>query len=311
MLFKEKIQSIQNLPLTACGIDVLQVNVGYRCNMACKHCHIEAGPAREETMEKDTVDLVLGALKENQIKAVDITGGAPELNPHFRYLVKEAKENGCHVVVRTNLTIFFEDGMEDLDVFFADNSVEIIASLPYYTENNVDRVRGKGTFRKSITALGKLNNIGYGKGLPGRSLNLVYNPSGSFLSPHQGTLEEDYKRELHRKFGIVFDRLYAFTNMPIGRFRSHLEEKKGLEGYEEKLRAAFNSATLGGLMCRHLVNVGWDGRLYDCDFNQMLGFRLECECPSHIVDFEYSRLGHRKIAVGDHCYACTAGQGST
>jgi radical SAM/Cys-rich protein len=311
MRFEDKILSVQSEPLTACGIEVLQVNLGFRCNMVCKHCHIGAGPERQEEMGRETVEAVLGILRENETGMLDITGGAPELNPHFRYLVQEAKKAGSHVIVRTNLTIFFEDGTRDLDVFYGNNAVEIIASLPYYTENDVDRIRGKGTFQKSIKAIEKLNTRGYGNGTSGKRLNLVYNPGGTFLSPPQETLEKDYKRELHRRFGVVFDRLFALTNMPIGRFKSHLIRSNGLEKYMDKLATAFNPATLSGLMCRHLVNVGWDGMLYDCDFNQILGLTIDSDCPQHIRYYDRSKIARRKITVDEHCYGCTAGQGST
>lgn len=219
MGFKEIILSINRQPLTASGISILQVNVGYSCNMACKHCHVEAGPDRSPGMNKEIVNAVLSAMIENNINILDITGGAPELNPHFRYLVEEARNIGSHVMVRTNLTILFEKSMEDLPEFYADNSVEVIASLPYYIESDVDRVRGKGTFKKCIKALQRLNGLGYGSTSEDKKLNLVYNPAGAFLSPAQEALEDDYKRELNRRYRISFDKLYTFANMPIGRFR--------------------------------------------------------------------------------------------
>jgi radical SAM/Cys-rich protein len=291
-------------------VGILQVNLGYRCNMACKHCHVEASSGRDEMMSGDTVDAVIEVLKNNRIRAVDITGGAPELSPHFRYLVEGARQAGCHVMVRTNLTILLEKDMGHLPGFFRSHSVEIIASLPYYTDD-VDKVRGTGAFQKCIKALRNLNSLGYGSGVPDKRLNLVYNPGGPFLSPSQTALEEDYKKELKSRFGISFDRLYTFTNMPIGRFREFLFRTNGFDRYMDKLVQAFNPATLDGLMCRHLVSVGWDGRLYDCDFNQMLGLTLHAACPQHIKEFDYSRLAGRRITVGNHCYACTAGQGST
>lgn len=311
MRFEDKILSVQPEPMTACGIEVLQVNLGYKCNMLCRHCHIGAGPDRKEEMGGETVEAVLEILREGKTGILDITGGAPELNPHFTYLVEEGKKIGSHIIVRTNLTVFFEEGIEDLDVFYGKNSVEVIASLPYYTENEVDRIRGKGTFQKSITAIEKLNRVGYGNGTSGRKLNLVYNPGGNFFAPPQGRLEEDYKRELRKRFGVVFDRLFAFTNMPIGRFKSHLMRTSNLEKYMDKLAAAFNPETLSGLMCRHLINVGWDGRLYDCDFNQILGLAIDSDGPQHIRHYDYAKIARRKITVGDHCYGCTAGQGST
>lgn len=310
MDFKDRISAAQSGPLTAAGIEVLQVNVGYTCNMACGHCHIGAGAERSESMKADTIKAVLGVLTCG-IGTLDITGGAPELNPHFRDLVTGARNMGIRVFVRTNLTIFHEDGMRDLPEFYRDNQVEIIASLPCYTEQNVDGVRGRGAFRKSIDALGMLNRLGYGDGVSGLKLHLVYNPGGAFLSPPQKALEEDYKRELKRTFGITFDRLYTFTNMPVGRFRDYLVRTNGLASYMKKLEEAFNPSTLDSLMCRHLISVGWDGRLYDCDFNQVQGLTVRGGWPQQIKDFDLSKLSAREISAGDHCYACTAGQGST
>jgi len=311
MEFGNKIVYIQGRPLTADGIDILQVNLGYRCNMSCMHCHIGAGSNRAEAMERHNIERVLGLLKEGNIGVLDITGGAPELNPHLRYLVREARKKGSRVAVRTNLTVFFENGMEDLPEFYADNSVEVIASLPYYTEARVERVRGKGSFQKSIKALQRLNNLGYGYGSSEKRLNLVHNPVETVLAPAQERVEEQYRRELGSTFGIFFDRLYTFTNMPIGRFKEHLVRTNSLDAYREKLASAFNPQTLPGLMCRHLVNVRWDGMFFDCDFNQILGRSLDGGCPQHIRDFDISRLAGRTINVGEHCYGCTAAQGST
>ena len=311
MKFKDRVLCTQQQPLRAKGIDILQVNIGYKCNMTCKHCHVAAGPHRDQEMSREAVETVLDVLNENNIKCLDITGGAPELNPHFRYLVESASRSGKHVIVRTNLTIFFEEGMEDLAEFYSTNSVELIASLPYYSESEVDRVRGKGAFEKSIRALKKLNSIGYSNGLSDMELSLVYNPAGTFLAPSQVTLEDDYKRELGKRFGITFNRLYTFANMPIGRFREYLILSKNLKKYMVKLKDAFNPTTLEGLMCKRLISVGWDGVLYDCDFNQILGLTLDKDCRQSVKDFDYLRLSNRLITVDEHCYACTAGQGST
>jgi len=308
--FKKKITETVGAPLTALGLRALQVNVGYRCNMACKHCHIGAGPGRSEVMEKDTIDQILAVLKKHDIRTIDITGGAPELNPHFTYFVTEAKKAGCHVIVRSNLTVFFEKGFEHLPEFYHEHDIEITASLPYYLDSSVDRVRGERTFRKSIKAIQLLNGLGYGDGRD-RKLNLVYNPSGAFLAPEQKTLEEDYRRELAARHGLSFDRLFVFSNMPIGRFKNHLEKTGSLEKYLKTLEDSFNPSTLDGLMCRHLISVGWDGALYDCDFNQALVRGVHNLCPQHIRDFAYERLVDREIRIGDHCYGCTAGQGST
>ncbi|MEJ2255253.1 MAG: arsenosugar biosynthesis radical SAM protein ArsS [Nitrospirota bacterium] len=301
---------IREKTLRAAGLDILQVNLGYRCNMACKHCHVEASPQRAELMGPGTAAEVLGVLDACGIPTVDLTGGAPELNPSFRDLVEAARRRGRHVIVRSNLSIFYEGGMEDLPELYARLGVEVVASLPYYLEEGVDRVRGSGVFQKSIDALRRLNALGYGQG-GGLVLNLVYNPQGAFLPPAQCRLEEDYRRALREGFGIVFDRLYTFTNMPIGRFRQFLERTGQLTAYMEKLAQAFNPATLEGLMCRRLVSVGPDGALYDCDFNQVLGLGLPEGLPRHVREFDPAGLSSRPIAVGEHCLACTAGQGST
>jgi radical SAM/Cys-rich protein len=311
MKFEEKIQDIHSTSLKADGIKILQVNLGYRCNMACKHCHVDAGISRKELMSKETIEEVLKILSENDLQTLDITGGAPELNPDFCSLIRGARKIGLRVIVRCNLTIFFENGYQDLPDFYSENSVEVIASLPYYNEINVDRMRGNGTFSKSIKALQTLNSLGYGDDTKELKLDLIYNPLGAFLPPSQGTLEEDYKKQLFQHFQISFNRLYTFTNMPVGRFKEFLIRTNNLEKYTENLIHSFNPETLDGLMCRHLLNVGWDGTLYDCDFNQVLGLSVHEDCPQHIKDFTFSSLSQRTIVTGDHCFGCTAGQGST
>jgi radical SAM/Cys-rich protein len=311
MKFREKTHEVLGKPLGARGIEVLQVNLGYKCNMSCKHCHVAAGPARNEQMDSRTIEEVVSVLRKSGIAILDITGGAPELNPHFRFLVIEAKKMNVHVIVRTNLTIFFEDGMADLPEFFCDNSLEIIASLPYYLEGDVDRVRGEKTFQKSIRAMGKLNSLGYGIGLAEKKLNLVYNPAGAFLPPPQCSLEMEYRRQLVAQFGVSFDKLYTLANMPVGRFRDFLARANSLEKYIEKLSSSFNPGTLDGLMCRRLISVGWDGMLYDCDFNQSVGLNIDRNCSDTIEDFDYDNLANREIMTADHCYGCTAGRGST
>lgn len=309
--FGDRIAEAQSVPLTSAGIDILQVNLGYRCNMACRHCHVEAGPDREEMMDETTVRSVLDVLRQSGIGTLDITGGAPEMNPQFVRLVGEAKQAGAHVVVRTNLTILLEDDRKHLPEFLSDQSVEIIASLPHYTEDEVDRMRGRGTFAKSVRVLRTLNRLGYGAGREDRTLNLVYNPAGAFLSPSQQALENDYRRELGRRFGISFDGLYIFNNTPVGRFRDFLLRSGSMKEYVGGLVSSFNPETIPGLMCRRLISVGWDGRLYDCDFNQVLGLPVDADCPRSIREFDVSRVARRTITVGDHCYACTAGRGST
>jgi radical SAM/Cys-rich protein len=262
-------------------------------------------------MDRACVDAVLEALDAGGIETLDITGGAPELSPHFRGLVAEARGLGRRVIARSNLTVFFEDGMEDIPEFYASLGVEVVASLPYYIEGGVDRVRGGGAFKKSVEALRRLNSLGYASGSSDRALNLVFNPQGAFLPPEQAALEEEYRRELGKRFGVSFDRLFALANMPIGRFREFLLRTGQLEGYMGRLSCAFNPGTLEGLMCRRLISVGWDGRLFDCDFNMVLGMGLSEGLPSRIRDFDRQALSHREIAVDEHCFGCTAGQGST
>jgi radical SAM/Cys-rich protein len=308
MRFEEKVIDALSGPLRAGGIDVLQANLGYRCNMSCKHCHIDAGPGRAKSMGKETAGAILSVLENTDIRVLDLTGGAPELNPNFRYLVAGAHNMGRQVIVRTNLSIFFETGMENLPEFFVDNNVEVIASLPYYIEETVDSVRGKGAFEKSIRALRKLNELGYGSS---RILNLVYNPPGAYLPAAQAELEEEYKRELKKRFGVAFSGLYAFTNMPLGRFREFLVRSGQLEKYMERLVASFNPATFESVMCQKILSVSWDGTLYDCDFNQAVGLQVNSGSPRHIGEFEYEMLSNRQIEVGEHCFGCTAGRGST
>lgn len=309
--FEDKLREHHAFPLKAAGIDILQVNLGYRCNMACRHCHVNAGPGREEMMSREDIERVVALLRGSPVKVLDITGGAPELNPHFRYLVSEARRNNIHVIVRSNLTIFFEKGMEQLPEFYQEQGVEVIASLPYYRKEGVDRVRGSGAFGKSITALRLLNKLGFSIDSTGLRLNLVFNPQGAFLPPAQEMLETEYKRELKEHFGITFDHLYAFTNMPIGRFRDFLVRTGNISKYMEKLACSFNTKALDGVMCRHLISIGWDGRLYDCDFNQMIGLTVLESYPRRLDEFDFDLLSRREIALGDHCYGCTAGQGST
>lgn len=311
MHFQDKIESIRSAPLKAKELTVLQVNVGYRCNMTCKHCHVQAGPHRDEMMSRSNIELVLGVLAGNPITTLDITGGAPELNPHFRHLIAEAARYGKHITVRSNLTIFFEKGFDDIPTFYREYGVEVIASFPYYFEENVDRVRGAGSFRKSIEAIRKLNELGYGNSSGQAVLNLVYNPQGAFLPASQDDLEQEYRRHLSGSFGISFNKLYAFMNMPVGRFRDFLLRSGGFERYIHMLKCSFNAENLEGIMCRRLINVGWDGSLFDCDFNQMIGLAVSPPSPASLEGFDHSALSSRTIAVGDHCYGCVAGRGAT
>jgi radical SAM/Cys-rich protein len=294
-------------------LDTLQVNLGYKCNQTCVHCHVNAGPTRTEMMDRETISEVISFLKVSGVRTLDITGGAPELNPHFRTLVLAARNLGVHVMDRCNLTVLFESGQDGLAEFLAANGVEVVASLPCYLEENVDRQRGKGAFEKSVQALRKLNGLGYGKEGAGLALNLVYNPQGPSLPPSQAKLEGDYHRHLRERFGIAFNRLYVLTNMPIQRFGSMLISKGRFEEYMALLKSAYQPANLGSVMCRTLVSVDWRGYVYDCDFNQMLGLplRLNGRPRVHVRQLTGDDLDGNPIVVKDHCYGCTAGQGSS
>jgi len=297
------------------AIDTVQINVGKLCNQACLHCHVEAGPKRTEIMDRHTAELTLDFIRAAAPQTVDITGGAPELNPSFRWLVEQNRSEGRHVIDRCNLTILFESGQEDLPQFLADQRVEIVASLPCYSEGNVTKQRGQGVYDKSIEALRRLNRIGYGTDDSGLVLNLVYNPVGAYLPPPQATLEIDYKRELGDNFGITFNHLYTITNMPIARFAHALRRDNKAEVYMELLASAFNPATLDGLMCRRQVSISWDGYLYDCDFNQMLDMKVGGGKPFRLGEKPSAELvrllEQRAILVDSHCYGCTAGAGSS
>ena len=294
-------------------VDVLQVNLGRYCNLACIHCHVESGPTRKEMMSRENVEAVLRFLARTEIPTLDITGGAPELHPDFGHLVSRARWHGRHVIDRCNLAVIFEPDMEYLPEFFKQHAVELVCSLPCYSQENVDRQRGKGTFDASIRALQQLNAIGYGEPESGLVLNLVYNPVGPHLPPPQASLEEDYRSILSEQFGIVFNHLFCLTNMPITRYEIHLKLRGEYDRYRTLLESSFNPITLDSVMCRSLLSVGWNGSIYDCDFNQMLdlpltdatGERLE------IGSLTLDQVAARKITVGDHCYACTAGSGSS
>jgi radical SAM/Cys-rich protein len=294
-------------------LDTLQVNLGYKCNQTCLHCHVNAGPTRTETMTRETVSDVIAFLKASGARTLDLTGGAPELNPHFRGLVLAARNLGVKVMDRCNLTVLEQPGQEDLPQFLAANGVEIVASLPCYLERNVDAQRGKGVFEASIRSLRRLNALGYGREGTGLVLNLVYNPQGPALPPVQDKLEADYHRHLEERFGVVFNRLYVLTNMPIQRFGSTLVSKGQFEHYMALLKSAYQPQNLEAVMCRSLVSVDWRGYLYDCDFNQMLGLplRLGGKPRVHLRQLAGADLEGNPIVVKDHCYGCTAGQGSS
>ena len=289
----------------------LQVNVGKRCNQACHHCHVDASPTRTEVMPDDVVDACFDALaRAPELATLDITGGAPELHPRFRELVARGRALGRKVMVRHNLTVQFEPGFADLPRFFADHGVEVVCSLPHYTEEATDRQRGRGVFARSVEGLRALNAVGYGRE-PGLVLDLVSNPVGAFLPPAQGDLERDTRDWLLAHHGIVFNSLFTITNMPISRFAAWLRRAGNYDAYMARLEAAFNPSTLPGLMCRSLVSVGYDGRLHDCDFNQMLEMGLEEGQPATIFDFDLARLSGRPVRTGEHCFGCTAGAGSS
>ncbi len=308
--FHRAVVEATGAPLRPASIGTIQVNVGLACNLACLHCHVESGPKRTEAMSRETMAQVLGAVRAAGASLVDITGGAPEMHPDFRWFVDAALGLGVRVMVRTNLTILLEPGYADLPVWFAARRVHLVASLPCYTQANVDAQRGRGTFDGSIAALRLLNAAGYGVGqdLP---LDLIYNPGGTGLPGPQASLEDDYRRRLAEDWGLAFTRLLTITNMPIGRFARDLERDGTLGPYVETLAHAFNAATIDGLMCRHQLHVAWDGRLHDCDFNYALGMGTDPSGGTHIGDFEPSRFLSRRIATADHCFGCTAGAGSS
>jgi radical SAM/Cys-rich protein len=309
--FADAVASAGEAPLRADAVSVLQINVGKRCNQACRHCHVDAGPDRSEVMPPDVVDACLSFLEATDIPTVDITGGAPELHPQFRRIVERARAAGRHVMDRCNLTITRLPNYSDLPEFLASHQVEVVASLPSFAARQTDSQRGEGVFEQSIAALRRFNELGYGREGSGLLLNLVTNPVGAFLPGPQQALEADWKRELRRRYDISFNRLYTITNMPISRYLQFLEESGNLERYMEKLVTAFNPAAVEGLMCRYTLSVGWDGRLYDCDFNQMIELGTEPGAPQTIFDADVSALANRRIVVGPHCFGCTAGAGSS
>lgn len=314
----QRILGDHRLKLDPLTIETLQVNVGKLCNQACKHCHVDAGPKRTEAMSRAAIDRcleILGAYP--QIRTLDITGGAPELNDHFEYFVSEAKQLEKHVMVRHNLTVTLDPhpvsgkGMGHLPEFFRDHGCEVISSLPYFLQHETDAQRGQGVFAKSIRSMEMLNSIGYGVENTGLLLNLVFNPVGAYLPPSQAAAERQFKEELAKRHGLSFNSLYVITNMPIHRFRHFLERTGLYEEYMERLVNAFNPAAAEGVMCRELISVGYDGTLYDCDFNQMLEWRVNHGAPSTIWDFDLDHLLRRSIAFGAHCFGCTAGSGSS
>jgi radical SAM/Cys-rich protein len=309
--FDHRLDQVGMFPLRATGITVFQINVGKLCNQTCRHCHVDAGPDRTESMSQATAEHCIRALAKTDIPTVDITGGAPELNPQFRWLVEQARGLGRHVMDRCNLSVLLIPAQADLAEFLASHCVEIIASLPSYNSNQTDAQRGDGVFEKSIEGLRLLNRLGYGQPESGLALNLVYNPVGAFLPPKQAAIEAQFRKELQGRHGVEFNHLYTITNMPISRFLEFLVESGNYESYMERLVNAFNPAAATGVMCRYTLSVGWDGRLYDCDFNQMLDLPVDHGVPSHIRDFDPAQLHRRQIVTRNHCYGCTAGSGSS
>ena len=309
--FKERLQQLETFPLKPRALEILQVNLGYLCNQVCAHCHVDAGPDRKEIMNLETIEKVLEVARATEVGTLDLTGGAPEMNPHFNYLVEKAKSIGVkEIIVRSNLTILEANPTyKKLPAFFKEMKVRVVSSLPHYSLKRTDKQRGEGVFSKSIAALKKLNALGYGSD-PELVLDLVYNPSGAFLSAEQAQLERDFKTRLNDQFGIVFNQLFCINNLPISRFLDYLIASENFDDYMQTLVEAFNPATLAGVMCTNTLSVGWNGDLYDCDFNQMLEMPL-ASTAKHIDDFDADRLLERHIRVNQHCYGCTAGSGSS
>ncbi|SHN57981.1 arsenosugar biosynthesis radical SAM (seleno)protein ArsS [Desulfitobacterium chlororespirans] len=307
--FTERLEEAGVLPLKSKEtIQTMQMNVGKICNLSCKHCHVEAGPLRTESMSQAVMAQGLQVMADHGIKTLDITGGAPELNPNFPWLIQEAKKLNRQVMTRTNLTVLDDEKYGWMPEFYAEHQVEVVSSLPYYTEKDADRMRGNGVFQSSIKLLKKLNELGYGREGSSLKLNLVYNPGGAFLPAAQQGIEADYRRVLLDQHGITFDSLFAIGNFPVGRFLTFLRNSGNLQRYMEQLAGAFNPSTVQNVMCRDMVSLSWDGYLYDCDFNQMLGLP---DSPQHISTCRKEDLCQREIAVHNHCYACTAGSGSS
>ncbi len=311
--FSAKLKESDLYPLKPIGVEIFQVNMGKMCNQVCAHCHVDAGPDRKEIMTKETMEQCLVAIKNSGIKTVDLTGGAPEMNPNFRWFVEEVHALGCKVIVRCNLTIIVANKKyHDLPEFYKKNNIEIVSSLPHYSSKKTDSQRGNGVFEKSIKALRMLNEVGYGKEGSGLVLNLVYNPSGAFLPPSQEGLERQFKRKLKQDFDIEFNTLFAITNIPISRFLEYLVASKNHLGYMEKLVNLYNPSAAKGVMCRNTISVGWDGFLYDCDFNQMLEMKVSvAKKHQHVSEFNSDTLTNRSIRLNNHCFGCTAGSGSS
>ena len=308
--FSEKLKNIELFPLKPTQIEILQINLGKLCNQVCEHCHVDAGPDRTEIMTKVVLEACVEAAKQPSIHTIDLTGGAPEMNPNFKWFVAELSQLGKKVIVRSNLTILTYKKYLDIPQFYKDNKVTVVSSMPCYTKENVDKQRGNGVFERSIAALKTLNTLGYGRAGTGLILDLVFNPGGISLPPEQAELEQDYKRELKELFNIEFNNLFTITNLPISRFLDYLLKEGKHEEYMNKLISSFNPIAAKGVMCRNTISVGWDGKLFDCDFNQMLELGIAAT-SKNILDFDNEKLKNRNIIVGQHCYGCTAGAGSS
>ena len=310
--FESKLHATGNYPLRPIKTEILQVNIGKMCNQTCRHCHVDAGPDRKEIMTREVMQQCIDAVKNSDFNMVDLTGGAPEMNPDFRWFVEELDKAEVNIIVRCNLTIILANPRYyDLPGFYKAHNIVIISSLPHYSARRTDAQRGEGVFAKSIQALKMLNEVGYGMEGSGLELHLVYNPSGAYLPPSQESLKKDFKRRLKTDFDIEFNDLYTITNMPISRFLEYLIQSGNYDAYIDKLLEAFNPLAVDGLMCRNTVSVGWDGYLYDCDFNQMLDLKIGDKIPLHISDFDEEKMLSRAIITNQHCFGCTAGAGSS
>lgn len=309
--FEENLSNSGLFPLTPVDLEIFQINVGKMCNLVCKHCHVDAGPDRREIMTRETMQLCLDAIDKTNCHTVDLTGGAPEMNPNFRWFVEQLSAKGKKVIVRCNLTIIVANKKyNDLPEFFKKHNIEVVSSLPYFSAGKTDSQRGDGVFGQSITALEMLNAVGYGVEGSGLTLDLVYNPSGAFLPPDQAELQAQYKRKLERGYGITFNSLYAITNIPVSRYLQYLVASDNYQDYMEKLVNAYNPMAAAGVMCRNTISIGWDGYIYDCDFNQMLDLKVAAK-GQHLSEFNLQSLQERSIIVNQHCYGCTAGAGSS
>lgn len=312
--FSESLKQSNLFPLSVNTLEIFQINVGKMCNQVCKHCHVDAGPDRKEIMTKETMDLCLRAIEQSKCHTVDLTGGAPEMNPNFRWFVEEISKLGKKVIVRCNLTIIVANKKyHDLPEFFKQHQIEVVSSLPYFSAAKTDAQRGEGVFEQSIRALKMLNEVGYGVEGSGLILNLVYNPSGAFLPPAQAELKAQFAKKLNDGWGIVFNDLFAITNLPVSRYLQYLVASDNYQGYMEKLVNAYNPVAAANVMCRNTISVSWDGYLFDCDFNQMLDLKVATPKgkSQHLSDFDLSLLGERNVIVNQHCYGCTAGAGSS